>query len=642
MGIGNVFSNTNAMSISDLLRSKVKFVVPRFQRNYAWGSEQTLDLWNDITENFEIYVKSNQSSSNRARSESQYLLGSIVLVGSKQNQEYAVIDGQQRLATITMLFCVIRDIMKEDLAMYDGTKSAEMHRLEIKIEDFIEELTKYSTGQGESWKLVLNEIDKDIFMEIQSYENVDSTQYERVHKELKKDSKLSDSQYHIYENYTFLHDEVSRAMESGFRNINVDYTKVRKRKMQENKYEISQIKKRVKNLAQIKEFVTYVANNNFVVQVMIDNDTTAFQVFETLNSRGSELAKSNLIKNHILNKVGNNSEIQEDLSRKWDKIFSETIGEQDHDEFVLESLRSRNRKSDHNLTTKNIYKIIKEDLADVDPKKCKKIVSELEEDAEFVATLNNPKLADDVIKDTVIGMQLLRAKLIRFPIIAAYRRWGAVNKDVGQVADLLLKFFFKARIVTRMHPGNLDKIMTDITELILNEKLSEILKKVRERLCDEDDHVYFKTEFQRFMKNPKKDTARYVLYQLDKEMSNPNTGVKPIENLTLEHILPKKPDSWDKIVFLKSNDTEKNFNDYIDRLGNLTLLELPPNSILKNKTFKEKRDYVKNGKQVGYIGSELTINKKTVANKHEWTANIITEREKKFLDIAVKVWQLYT
>ena len=641
MGIGNVFSNTNAMSIGDMLRSKVRFIVPRFQRNYAWGNEQVLELWNDITENFGVYTKTGQSYSAHAHGDSQYLLGSIVLVNGRQNQEYAVIDGQQRLATMTMLFCVVRDIIKEDLEKYTGAKPRETDRLTIQMDDLIDGLTKYSTGQGESWKLVLNEIDKDAFREIQGYENNKNTQYERIHKKLKNDSKLSDSQRHIYENYVFLHDEVSRALESGFKPVNIEHLKGRRRKMQSDKYETDRIKKRIENMAQAKDFVSYVANNNFVVQVMIDNDSTAFQVFETLNSRGSDLAKSNLIKNHILNKVGNDKEVQEDLSRKWDRIFSETVGEQDHDEFVLESLRSRNKESPHhNLTTKNIYKIIKDDLTDIDPKKCKKVVAELEEDAEFVAMLNNPKLADDFIKDAVIGMHLLRAKLIRFPIIAAQRRWSDTSKELGQLADMLLKFFFKARIVTRMHPGDLDKIMTDVTKLILNEHPSEIITKVAAKLNDEDDHRYFETEFQRFMKKPKKDTARYVLYQLDKEMSNPHTGVKPIDNLTLEHILPRKPDGWDKAKFFGGAESNKMFSDHVDRLGNLTLLELPPNSILKNKTFEEKKDYIKDGKQVGFLGSELMLNKMTVANKDEWTEKIIDEREKCFLDLAAKAWQL--
>ena len=643
MGVGHVFSNTTAMSIRNLLESDVKFAVPKFQRNYSWGREEALELWNDLTENFQTHRKARQMSNTNLLTESQYLLGSIVLVrGGGNDNEFAVIDGQQRLATITMLFCTIRDIVREDLKKYGESPPIEVEYNRRQIDELIEGFTRYGMGDTRSWKLVLNDIDRDTFTEIQEYEDGDATQYERIKKKIKSDSRLSDSQQHIYENYVILHDEIASAIESGFNRVDREpASTATAKKKQSEKYEPDRIKARVENIASVVDFVSYVANNNFVVQVMIDNDSTAFQVFETLNSRGSELAKSNLIKNHILNKAGHDREIQADLSRRWDRIFAETIGEQDHDEFVLESLRSRGVKTNHNLTTKNIYKIVRDNLHDVDAQECKRFVSELEQDAEFASILNNPKLADDAIRDEVYGMQFLRAKLVRFPILAAYRKWDGVTDELVQLANLLQKFFFKARIVAREHPGTVDKIMTDVTTAIEEQPTTEILSRVREIVRSRDDHEYFVREFGRFMRKPKKDTARYVLYQLNKELSSPHPGVKPIENLTLEHILPKKPEGWSEEKFFGGANTGKIFGDYVDRLGNLTLLELPPNATLKNKTFADKKDFIsKNGVQVGYLGSRLPINEKTVTPNNDWTEDAIAKRESEFLGMAKKIWVL--
>lgn len=641
MGVGHVFSNTTAMSIRSLLESNAKFAVPRFQRNYSWGREQALELWNDLVENFEVYCKASQGSNMNLLSETQYLLGSIVLVRGKGiNNEFAVIDGQQRLATVTMLFCAIRDVVREDLKRYEGDPPAETEHNRRQIDDLVEGFTKYGIGNKTLWKLDLNDIDRDTFREIQEYEVEDDTQYERIKKKLRSDFKMSDSQQHIYENYVSLHDEISNAAELGFNRQTAEQVTVKTGKKQPDKYEREKIKARVENIVSIKEFLIYVANNNFVVQVMIDNDSTAFQVFETLNSRGSELAKSNLIKNHILNKAGSDKVVQEDLSRRWDRIFAEVIGEQNHDEFVLESLRSRSTSTEHNLTTKNIYKIVRDNLRDVNSRDCKGFVSDLEQDAEFVATLNNPKHADSVFRDDVYGIQLLRAKLVRFPIVAAYRKLGEVNDDLVQLCSMLQKFFFKSRIVAREHPGVVDKIMTDVTSVVQEKSVSKILPEVKMMLLEKDDHDYFMREFGRFMKKPKKDTARYVLYQLNKKMSNPHSGVRPIENLTLEHILPKKPEGWNEEEFFGTKDSGKTFADYVDRLGNLTLLELPPNAALKNKTFDKKKDCVnKKGVQVGYQGSMLPINK-YILTKDRWTEEVIAERENEFLELADKIWSL--
>ena len=643
MGVGHVFSNTAAMSIRNLLESDVKFTVPKFQRNYSWGREEALELWNDLTENFQTHRKARQMSNTNLLAESQYLLGSIVLVrGDGNDNEFAVIDGQQRLATITMLFCTIRDIVRDDLKKYRKNPPGEAEYNRRQIDELIEGFTRYGMGDSRSWKLVLNDIDRKTFTEIQEYEEGDTTQYERIRKKIKSDARLSDSQQHIYENYVILHDEIADAMECGFNRVDRESASTATaKKRQSEKYEQERIKARVENIASVVGFVSYVANNNFVVQVMIDNDSTAFQVFETLNSRGSELAKSNLIKNHILNKAGHNKETQTGLSRRWDRIFAETIGEQDHDEFVLESLRSRGVETNHNLTTKNIYKIVRDDIPDVDTQECERFVGELEQDAEFASILNSPKLADCAIRDEVYGVQFLRAKLVRFPILAAYRKWDGVNDELVQIANLLQKFFFKTRIVAKEHPGTVDKIMTDITTTIRNHPTSEILPRIQKIVKERDDHDHFVREFGRFMRKPKKDTARYVLYQLNKELSNPHSGVKPIENLTLEHILPKKPDGWDKERFFGGASSGKTFGDHVDRLGNLTLLELPPNAALKNKTFAEKKDYVnKKGVQLGYLGSRLPINEKTVIPNSDWTESIIDRREEEFLNLAKKIWLL--
>ena len=111
MAVEHKFSNTSAVSIEDLLRSNTRFTVPKFQRNYSWDVEKAENLWSDMMENFNIFKKNYESIR-----EIQYLLGPVVLVkDGDKDDEYLVIDGQQRLSTLTMLFCVARDILLENV-----------------------------------------------------------------------------------------------------------------------------------------------------------------------------------------------------------------------------------------------------------------------------------------------------------------------------------------------------------------------------------------------------------------------------------------------------------------------------------------------------------------------------------------------
>ena len=109
------------------------------------------------------------------------------------------------------------------------------------------------------------------------------------------------------------------------------------------------------NLGMLNYFLAHVQENNFVIKIVVADNSTAYQIFETLNNRGQTLSKSNLIKNYLMGLVKDNDDNQHELSDRWNTIFDGIIGQgQPDDEFILESLRSR--YSDR--STKNIVKKI--------------------------------------------------------------------------------------------------------------------------------------------------------------------------------------------------------------------------------------------------------------------------------------------
>lgn len=84
-----------SLTINQLFNNQDSFYkIPEYQRPYRWSDEQLEPLWDDITEAFD----------NR---EPNYFLGSIIT--TKDNFTYDIVDGQQRLTTLLILFCVIRD-----------------------------------------------------------------------------------------------------------------------------------------------------------------------------------------------------------------------------------------------------------------------------------------------------------------------------------------------------------------------------------------------------------------------------------------------------------------------------------------------------------------------------------------------------
>ncbi len=78
------------------------FYIPVYQRPYAWSTEHVDELLDDLLDAM------------RRDSTSPYFLGSIVLVKNEGNSQSDVVDGQQRLTTLSMLFCVLRELAVGD------------------------------------------------------------------------------------------------------------------------------------------------------------------------------------------------------------------------------------------------------------------------------------------------------------------------------------------------------------------------------------------------------------------------------------------------------------------------------------------------------------------------------------------------
>lgn len=591
-----------------LLNGNDQFLVPQFQRNYAWTNETADILWTDLTDSFQ-FVKKSKSETQDA----QYLLGPMVLVHDKENK-YWVIDGQQRLSTITMLFCVARDIILENTNTQSGFKPEGYDR----IMDMLENVD--IARKHVSWKLVLNNTDRELFQQIQAYEDTPIPQVERI----KKFKPRARSQKLLANNYVYLYDRMMEAIRTDFKLGSNTTSKLAKNKIQQN-------------LGLLNQFLNHVMRNNFIVKIVVDDNGTAYQIFETLNYRGKTLSKSNLIKNYVLNKVKIENE-QRDMSSAWNNIFDDIISQGEADDvFILESFRSRNyRGPAKKASRKNLYDVVRKKIKT--EREAKVYIKSLRDDAEFLTTLYNPdSYQDRNTKDAAYAIKLLKAKSIRVPILAAYRRWyDERRRDYEQLVQFLVKFFFNLRIIRETHAGKIEQIMLEVVKMI---EEGASVQSVILKLQEDYDHDDFKHNFNKFMSAPTSNTAKYVLHQITISLGTKDSDVRPIDALTLEHILPKSTDKWDRNEFFA--DYKKpglKMDEFVGHLGNLTLLKDVVNKRLQNEPFSVKSN--RKSKKTEYCSSDLEINKQTVCNHNKWTAKIIEDRANLLAERAYKIWDL--
>lgn len=403
------FQDTNAVSIRDIFSRYDKIKVPDFQRDYSWNTDndekfnQVLDLWNDIIGKYTEYENTPTRDENKEKI-LEYLLGPMIFI--KKEKEADIVDGQQRLSTLTMLICIVRDILFEHVM--DNPDNVKDWLPDIGNIKMIENLTYTNIDDDEikeikdleihhkSWKLKMNKNDEEVFTEYvqkykadsdDKYKKNEKDQFRRISikiKEIKKmiqneDKKNLESHKKIYQAYVFLYEKINEGLITKF-TFNRDYETEKKnirKKFHEEKFgtesveerqkimiEKGQIdeeafeeylsKERARNLGNLKKFLRKITENFYNILLTVEDDDDAFQVFETVNFRGKLLSKTNLIKNFIISKI--EEEQRENFSKKWNDYLNK-IDADDQDRFFRYLIVSRGDKDNNGKIDFSSYRI---------------------------------------------------------------------------------------------------------------------------------------------------------------------------------------------------------------------------------------------------------------------------------------------
>ena len=602
--VGTKFS-ASVESLGGLFSGSAVFEVPNLQR----GTESAERLWEVLAGTFRAVRESAWPVS-----DAQRLLGSVVLAPSERAASawaMSVVDGRQSLAAFTLLLCAVRDVLAED-AEADGASSQEDLLVQPMLQNTLID------GSHEGWKLVIDDTDGALLRQIQEHErDGHPTQLARLQDaNCGPASPLKDS-------YAFLHGRVSEALASSFGDDAGGYESAR------SAGDGSLRKLRLRNAPALLSFVRCAKDYHFVVATEVPDGGAALQALDALSARGRSLTRSDLIKNHILGKVGKNREaMQDELSRRWNDALDKIGPDQGDSEFLLESFISRHQAGGEKASVASLYGLVKKMIPGEDPDACEKYVGELEQDAEFASQLNDPSSYDDEDTRIEIGaLGALGAKSARAPILAARRRWGT-GEDYRTIVAALVKFFFKFRVVRRQDAADAERVMLEAARMITGgDAPDRILAQIRAR----DDHVHFMSEFRgEFAKSPTQGAVKYVLQQIAVHLE-PRGGVEPADGLALEHILPKDHGLWDPGKFFKGYDgPETDKDDFVARLGNLALPDSPVGTDADSGSGKGAS---------GDARSRLAVGEKTIRDG-EWTAAAILEREAAFASFADEIWRL--
>lgn len=514
------FFDTKTLNISELLGNDKSYIVPRFQRSYSWDEENWEDLWQDIVE-----LKNNE--------ENIHYLGTIVLK-TQDNKTFEVIDGQQRLATLSILILICIKKL-EELAIKGIDKDKNLERKELYLNKYI----GYKEAMSLTYKpkLTLSEMDKDL--------------YNSYLVQLKKplgSRKLPDSNKLLMASFDYFD-----------------------KKMGELNFKTGE---------EIVHFLENILLSKlFVIQIIVEDTLSAYTVFETLNARGIELTTTDLLKNYLFSLLDNQIDIDNALPI-WNSIVN-TVSYREFPTFLRYYLNSFQPL----IRNERLFKEVRNKIRSKD--EAFNLLYDLAKNAELYIAFDDPEheiwLNKKEIQILIRELNLFNVKQQKSLLLAAYNK---LDLDLFEkVLRIVRSIAFRYNVIGRLNPNELEKVynktaikINQVDKITANQIQSELSKIY---VKDEDFKNLFLIKTFELEKARDKKLVRYILLSFENQRYGKDYHLFE-SDATIEHIIPQS-----------SQLEDENAQDKLNSLGNLTLFEPALNREAQNKSFVEKLEIYK-------------------------------------------------
>lgn len=583
--------------------------IPRYQREYTWNQRDWANLYDDITQN-----------------DAGYFLGSFIVVNGTVNSKmdtihYEVIDGQQRLTTLSLLLAALytrimehKDSIDDDM-MLDDIRPLR-NRLILKSDKSMTRVIPQVQNHNlEDYRWILKE-----------HIGLDAVMQKPKFLGLRKMSKA----------FNYFYDRLGEDV-GGRDGIEC-----------------------VRCLLDICRLVC----SAVVVQITVDSHADAYTLFASLNNRGVPLSAVDLIKNMLLGKVAGVDDGQLDYYfERWQEVLhnlgddyktQERFFRQNYDAFRREVNKPFIGESGSQLplgsvaTRSNLLKIYEKRMEADDG--ALKVLDELTENSALYSKIIglDQEGPDSELSDQLLELSRAQGVASYLMLLFLFKKQNQLelkDETLALLVKLLVCFFVRRNLTDTPPTRDLERLFISICESLESEGLKGIAaaEYIKKRLVDVSaSDASFKERLEGPIYDVNPDMTRYILTVI----ASPSV-TKEMKSLweryasgnyvwTIEHIFPQGkniPDEWVKMV--ADGDMSKAIEvqeKQVHTLGNLTITGY--NSKLSNMPFVTKRDRKDvNGANVGYRNG-LNLNDELV-NTDTWTSEQIQERTDKLVGLTL-------
>lgn len=505
-------SSANLLSV---IKGPKQFVIPIYQRTYSWHQAQCEQLFKDI-------LRISQSDNIHG-----HFVGSVVYFQQSIHTvsdvpRLLVIDGQQRLTTITLLIAALAEFVKDH--------PCDIETNHTKLQNYY--LFNAEEDGDLHFKLLLTRRDKQTLIDL-----------------LKGISPSEPKSLRVFENYQFFKQRITAT------NVTDVYN----------------------GLMRL-----------FIVDVALEKDIDNPQlIFESLNSTGLDLSQADLIRNYVL--MGQNIPLQTELYEKHWFPMEQSFG---NDYTVWFNAFMRDYLSVKTGTIPKIdqvYDAFKLFVQSFNaPGTIKDVIADIHRYAQFYVNMVLHKETNALLQKAFKRISRLKVDVSYPFLLAVYQDYATQSLselEFHKILCLVENYVFR-RAICGIPTNSMNKTFANLYKSVRKESYLESIEAAF-LLLDSYKKFPSDTEFQKEIVIKDVYNFRNRNYLLDRLENYQRKEPVPVDEYTIEHILPQNKDLSSEWKSMLGSDWQSVQNEYLHTLGNLTLTGY--NSELSDRPFSQKK-----------------------------------------------------
>ncbi|WP_124552448.1 DUF262 domain-containing protein [Methylophilus methylotrophus] len=552
-----------------LIGNGLTYSIPRFQRDYSWTDEEWEDLWSDI-----LGVIQDGG-------EPAHYMGYLVLQ-SQDEKSFDVIDGQQRLTTLSLItLAVLKNIKRlVDEGKNSDQNTQRMEQIRSTYIGYLDPVTLVTRS-----KLTLN--------------------------------RNNDSYFQTYLV------PLGHLPVRGFRASEHSLRKA-----------FEWFEKRIRDYAKksggdegvvLASLIETMSDRLFFTVISVTDELNAYKVFETLNARGVRLSSTDLLKNYlfsVLHKQNEHPNEMNALEDRWESMVSR-LGSESFPDFLRSHWNSRSnfvRQSD-------LFKTIRSKVND--RAAVFELLRSMEVDMDTYLALTNPEASH--WNGTQKGYaQLLRMFRVRqpFPLILAAHRVLS-DDQFSTVLRACVMIAFRYNVIGNLPTNEQERGYYAAAQKLTQgssfnaAKVIETLQEIYPK--DEQFKAIFAEKIIRTTDSRNNRIVRYILCEIERQHSGQDYDFES-DTFNIEHVLPQNPETgWDQF-------TDEDAEAMVYRIGNMVLMAKGANRDIGNAAYTVKRPVLQ--------ASSFELTQKLAEENADWTPDRIAARQKSLAKLATSIWRI--